>query len=1023
MNQSFIDALMHFFSLLLLPLPGKKISTIKLRLEEYIRQAGIGFPIDDCLRIYNTYSGKYFFEFSNNPFGKTEDIVKIHKHLILEAGNKAQENLLLQERLLVILSLLEFNMLYNEKEESIFLLIQILSKSLNISNEDFEASITFLYNKQIDETDFDIIFKQDEKEDTLEGEWIDENSSMLKEERTIINERVKGRIHFHLFKNYNYYAFIYTGDEVLFLNDSQVYQGFFYSFGRKNKLKFHGFDDILFEEIEDLFAPTEISHKIVLSAKNISYRYPKTNYSIKPFSFREDSGQLIAILGNNGTGKSTILKLISSQLELEKGNLFINGRDFISNSYKLRSIIAYVPQEEVLFSELTVYENLLFQANLCLGKLTRKEIELRVFEVIGKLQLEGIMHLKAGENLGHKINTFQKVCLKIAVELIRKPYIIFLDEPLSGLGFSNTKRLITILREEANQGRLIFLTSQIPTNEIFNSFDKVWLIDQDGYLVYNGDPSKALSFFRDTGLLPYYFIQSKKDELSAEDLIKIIESKKVLSDGSLSEKRQVSPGSWYDAWRAESEKNIGKIEESKKPFPLKLSPLPAIEKQFLVYLFRNFKLRFSNFRHSVLMLAGVPLLGVILALILRFLTEGEYYFGNNPHIPLFFFIASNILLLVGMLSGAEEMFEEKQHYKRDIMLNLSMFSYQNSKLIYLLLLSFIQAILFSLLSNLCLGLEGLSIKFTFIYFSLLVSGNLLGLIMSAGFRRMKTIYIIIPFLLILPLLFSGYLVDFKKSDFGSNKKNEIPLFAELIPSRWSYEALMVSQFSENPYNKYFFKDEKMIYDANFFINKIGPVLNEKLNNCNYYKYISPDRDSLESCLNLLKNEFSTFIIREDIAPFEKEAELNVESYDSLLYNEIFGYITYLSFLMESHLFESESNLRENREALADSLSPVSVADFKLNNHNRFVSVLVIGDNSEGKIFEYQESIRKEGANIYLYPEHNFGISQFFVSDKIFTNQLIPSYRFNLSAIWLINMLFYIVFLVNGVEVIIRLFRK
>ncbi len=153
MNQSFIDALMHFFSLLLLPLPGKKISTIKLRLEEYIRQAGIGFPIDDCLRIYNTYSGKYFFEFSNNPFGKSEDIVKIHKHLILEAGNKAQENLLLQERLLVILSLLEFNMLYNEKEESIFLLIQILSKSLNISNEDFEASMTFLYNKQINETD------------------------------------------------------------------------------------------------------------------------------------------------------------------------------------------------------------------------------------------------------------------------------------------------------------------------------------------------------------------------------------------------------------------------------------------------------------------------------------------------------------------------------------------------------------------------------------------------------------------------------------------------------------------------------------------------------------------------------------------------------------------------------------------------------------------------------------------------------------------------------------------------------
>ena len=86
MNQSFIDALMHLYSLLYLPLPGKKIINIRDKLEEYITRAGIEYPVEECIKIFKTYSGKYFFEFANDTYKTAENTGEIQRHLILEAG-------------------------------------------------------------------------------------------------------------------------------------------------------------------------------------------------------------------------------------------------------------------------------------------------------------------------------------------------------------------------------------------------------------------------------------------------------------------------------------------------------------------------------------------------------------------------------------------------------------------------------------------------------------------------------------------------------------------------------------------------------------------------------------------------------------------------------------------------------------------------------------------------------------------------------------------------------------------------
>jgi ABC-type multidrug transport system ATPase subunit len=1023
MNQSFIDALMHFFSLLLLPLPGRKIGNMRVTLEDYINKAGISFPIDECLKIYNTYSGKYFFELSSNAYSNDEEINKIQRHLILEAGQKAQENLYLQERILSILSLMEFNKLKNGHEETFSNYIQELSRSLNISEQDFEECKNFISGNKNSITKKDLILEETDESEELEGEWVSRNipSSRADKKKKLL-EKVKSNIRFHFFDSYYFIAFIYEGNHNLFINEKRTWPGYFYSFRRKDILQFEGLEPISFDEIEDHFETSSLSHKIVLSGKDLSFRYENTHYSIKPFSFREESGQIIGIIGNNGTGKTTILKLISNQLNPGGGKLFLNGTDMVANSYRLKSVIAYVSQSRIEFPDLTVYENLMYQAHLTIGNMKMADIKRRIDETLEKLSLTGIRDLKAGTSIDHSINDFQRICLRIAIEMIRNPHILFLDEPLSGLSFSDTKRLLGILKEETQKGKLIILTSQLPTSEIYNLFDKIWLIDSDGYMIYNGPPAGSLAFFRNTGLLPYYYIQSKTDLVSAEDVVKIVETKKIQTDGSVSEERQVAPGTWYDAWRAETEDEDIVNDSEVKPLPVYSSGLPGIEKQFLVYLSRNLRIRWTNLRFLVFNLIGVPLAGVLIGLVTRLTVNGQYMIAENLYVPLFFFLAVNLILLSSMFMASEEIFVEKNQVKRDLSINLSHFSYQNSKVAYILLVSLIQSFLFAWLTNLILGVNGQTLRFLAIYFSVAAFGNLLALALSESIKKLNTIFIIIPFFIIPNLLFGGYLIPFNKEGLIKNFEKPVPVIGELTPSRWAYETLVVEQFQKNPYNRYYFKEEKKLYQSNYFLNKLVPFLSEELNKARYYKYSSQDHDSLKISLSVLTEEFRFLMENEYIAPFENISRINSLSFDSTLYDEAFGYLTYLRFLMENMIIESESTIREINAYLADSLQEISINTFKNQNYNKAISNLVHGSNPSGSVYIQDNECIKEGSPVYLRPESAYGRSHFFASEKRFNTQYLSTFRFNLTALWLLNLAVYIIFLSGVMNGLLNLFR-
>jgi ABC-type multidrug transport system ATPase subunit len=1022
MNQSFIDALMHFFSLFFLPLPGKKILKIKEKLEEYITRAGIAFPVEECLKIYNTYSSKYFIELSGQAYKKEKDSYDIQKHLLHEAGINGQANLYLQERLLVIISLFEFVSFYFPEDEKLKENLLELTRSLNLQTSDYYDVKDFIEGNFGIKPELELVLQEKSLDEGLEGEWIKQHQAETKsQQRYLIKEKIKGRLFFRYFNKYNYIAFKYEGDASLFHNDKKIYNTYFYSFRKNDILQFERLEPIGFAEIENQLDELSKPLKICLSGQNINYRYKHSLFDIKPFSFSEESGQLIGILGNNGVGKSSVLKLISNQLKPDEGKVCINGYNLTVYGSRLNPIIGYVPYDDLSSKEMSIYENLLFQAHLSQGSIEHKEIRKRVEETIIKFQLEDVAYQSLIINRRQNLTDFQKACFRIAIEMIRNPYILFLDEPLVGLSYADSRRLFSILKEETYSGKLIFISSYFPAADLYNMFDKIWYIDQEGYIIYSGEPSRSLAFFKESGLFPYYFIQNRQELVSPEDVIKIVETKKIQSDGKVSDERLVSPKLWYEAWKSKNKIKTPIKSNINKALPISGSRLPGIEKQFILYLLRNFRLRFLNFNYLFFHLFIIPLLGLSISLIIKNLYANQYNLGENEYLPLFLFLSVIMMLFSGLLASVEEIFHEKRRIKRDITLNISKFSYQNAKIAYLFFLSCIQSFWYVLLTNTIMGIQDMLIYYFLTYLSVSVFGNILGLILSGSIKRLNVSYILIPFILLPNIIFGGYIIQFdhiKETGFGEKK---IPYMAEFTPARYAYEAIMVEQFSHNNYNKYFFEDDKSIYDNNYIYDYTLPKLEEILTKARNALDLSSEDDSLSNELKLIRDEIDLLGNRTEVAPFDKIKLVNKDNFDYRLNDEIYGYLTYVKFLSENLISEHEIHKLKTSNHLLDSLAEPNIKVFKNLHHNQTIEEMVSQHNEE-RIIVTENRMIKIGKPIYLNPESKLGRSHFFASEKRLGKYLLPTFRYNLSVIWIMNIVLYAIYLCGALNFVLNLFR-
>ncbi|NJK86690.1 MAG: hypothetical protein HC906_12695 [Bacteroidales bacterium] len=252
------------------------------------------------------------------------------------------------------------------------------------------------------------------------------------------------------------------------------------------------------------------------------------------------------------------------------------------------------------------------------------------------LGLFEIRNLKVGSTLNKLISGGQRKRLNIGLELMREPYLLFVDEPTSGLSSTDSELVMDLLKEQTRKGKLIVVNIHQPSSDIFKQFDKLMVFDQGGRMVYFGNPVESLVYFKSKNQL----INADSGEcltcgnINPEQVLQVIELKSVSPKGNYTNLRIRPPEEWYTLFRNNNELTYKNLLIKKKPLPPILFNIPDKFSQFKIYLSRNVKAKLADRFYLLLNLLEAPLLAFILAIFTKYSKgtpddPGAYIFSEN----------------------------------------------------------------------------------------------------------------------------------------------------------------------------------------------------------------------------------------------------------------------------------------------------------------------------------------------------------------------------------------------------------
>ena len=276
----------------------------------------------------------------------------------------------------------------------------------------------------------------------------------------------------------------YFSEDQLLLNGIPVASNLVHSFPQGSSLRLQNRIAFYYSDVKSKFLSETLTNKISFFVRKVTFKPDNKHRTLVNLSFSAEQGNLIGIMGASGSGKTTLLNLMTGIVEPFSGSVSLNGLDIFRDKKALEGVIGFIPQDDLLIEELTVYENLYYSACQCLGNKSWEEIDRAVEKLLAALSLIDKRDLKVGTPLNKIISGGQRKRLNIALELIREPSVLFIDEPTSGLSSRDSENIMDLLRELALKGKLVFTVIHQPSSDIFKMFDKVVILDQGGYMVY-----------------------------------------------------------------------------------------------------------------------------------------------------------------------------------------------------------------------------------------------------------------------------------------------------------------------------------------------------------------------------------------------------------------------------------------------------------------------------------------------------------------------------------------------------------
>lgn len=458
-----------------------------------------------------------------------------------------------------------------------------------------------------------------------------------------------------------------------------------------------------------------------------------------------ESNEFVAIIGGSGAGKSTLMNAISGFDKKVQGSVKFNGTDLRSHFNELKSMIGYVPQEDIIYENLTLRRMLYYTAKLKLpGDLSAREIEERINKVLNMVELSAHQN-----TFIRKLSGGQKKRASIAVELLADPSVFFLDEPTSGLDPGTEQKLMVTLNKLSKaQGKTIIMVTH--TTQSLSLCDKVIFMGQGGRLCFCGTTEQAKMFFDTDNLVDIY---------------------NMISDNSLLWSQQYT-NCMGDELKAPSG-NVKKLQPKKKSFPLKQLPVLI--------------LRYMELIKNDLPRLGMLVLQPVLIALLLAIVANDKVFDIYEDTKSILFSLSCAGIWIGLFNSIQEICKERPILKREYMGNLKLPFYIISKFLVQTLLGAFQSLLMTLIFTLTVGSpeKGILLDSSFaeVYFTLFLTveaSMALGFVVSSIVRSGDKAMTLAPFVLIVQLLFSGILFELKGAG---------DIISYVTISKWSMEGL------------------------------------------------------------------------------------------------------------------------------------------------------------------------------------------------------------------------------------------
>lgn len=791
------------------------------------------------------------------------------------------------------------------------------------------------------------------------------------------------------------------GNLELRLNHRVLHRKWLYLFSHGSIIKHPQGKNIFYSEIVSHFNQSKNITPIKFEVNHVEYAFSKDRKGLVDINIKEQQGKLVGIIGGSGSGKTTLLNVLSSLEKPSRGEVILNGIDIHKNAKFINGAIGYVPQFDILISELTVYENLHMTARLCMGELDEQSINEKIETLLSKLGLWHIKDLKVGSESDKKISGGQRKRLNIALELIREPLVIFLDEPTSGLSSKDSESIIQLLKDMTTDGKLIFSVVHQPSSEIFKMFDKIMILDQGGYMIYYGNPLESLIYYKSQTNQ----INSNQGychvcgSANPEQLFEIIETKIIDEFGHETDERKYSPLHWQKSFNKyrEEHQETDTTEEKVAIIP-KAITLPNKAKQFLLFTIRDVKQKMRDYQYLILNVLEAPVLAIILAYVLKYSNNdsGGYSYRYNENIPAYLFLGVIISLFMGLSGSAEEILKDKIIRRRERLLLLSRKSYLLSKILIQFSFSAVQTLTFVLIGNSILEVEGFFAPMWLMLFSTSCFANMLGLNISSMFKKAVTIYIAIPLLLIPQMILSGALFDFDKMNQNIRGEKNVPLLAEVIASRWAYEGLMVKRFRDNAYETNFYTYDREKNNASYVSNYLIPEIKKMLPHMN-----EPDK------MKLIKQELKKLIAKYPEAPHN----LNNADFSNLSSSEIVVFLDQMSKYAIKIYNHNDNIINEIHYRLGEE----ATLELKNRFFNERSEELVRNLTNINRVKSGSTGISRVIDPIYYLPipENNLDFrAHFYAPKKFFMGKYYDTYTFNIVIIWLMTGLFYITLYFN-----------